>query len=49
MGWDLNQARLNLETRNVFAWTLAIILLSLACEKLALWGLAALERRLRRV
>lgn len=49
IGWALNQSRLYLETRDVFAWTLAIILLSVLCEKLALLGLSALAERLRRV
>ena len=46
IGWSLNQARLFLDTRDVFAWTLAVIILSLICEKLVLGLLAALEKRL---
>ena len=49
VGWALNQSRTWLETRDVFAWTLAIVILSVVCEWLVLGGLGLLARRLRRV
>ncbi len=49
IGAELQMSRLYLETRDVFAWTLAIILLSMAAERVVLAGLKLLERRVTRV
>ncbi|MEG1931503.1 MAG: ABC transporter permease subunit [Pygmaiobacter sp.] len=46
IGERLYQAKLYLETGELFAWTLVIILLSTLCEKLLVAGLCALQRRL---
>lgn len=48
IGERLYQTKLYLETGELFAWTLVIILLSAVCEKLITAALAAAERRLCR-
>lgn len=48
IGERLYQTKLYLETGELFAWTLVIILLSAACEKLVTTALNAAERRLCR-
>ncbi len=46
IGEQLYQAKLFLATADVFAWTAVIILVAYAFEKLVLWLLGLLERRL---
>ena len=46
IGAALQQAKVYFETRDVFAWTLAVILLSLLFEKLVLALLSLLEKQL---
>ena len=48
IGEKLQRAKVYLDTPDLFAWTLAVILLSLACEKLVLFLLRCLELRLTR-
>ena len=49
IGERLQQAKVYLDTPDLFAWTLVILALSWAFEKLALWALEALGRRLTRL
>lgn len=49
IGAKLQQAKLYLDTPDLFAWTLVIVLISLAFEKLFLWLLDWLMRRLERM
>ena len=46
IGERLYQGRIYLETADVFAWTVVVVLLAFASEKALLWLLARLERRL---
>jgi len=46
VGERLYQAKLFLQTADVFAWTAVIVLVAWASEKLVLWLLGRLERRL---
>lgn len=46
IGEQLYMAKIYLSTANLFAWTLIIILLSMLCEKLLLWGLSMWKKRL---
>lgn len=46
IGKQLNDAKIYLETADVFAWTVAVVLLSLLVEKAALWLLGRLTGRL---
>ncbi len=46
IGSALQQAKLFFATPEMFAWTLAIILLSVALEKLVVFGITALQRRM---
>ena len=39
IGYGLYQSKVYLETADLFAWTLTIVLLSLVCERLILKGL----------
>ena len=48
VGEKLQRAKVYLETPDLFAWTLAIILLSMGCEKIVMSLLRLLERRLTR-
>lgn len=48
VGERLYQAKLFLSSADLFAWTLAVVALSLAGERLAIAGLDAAERRLAR-
>ena len=45
IGSRIQQAKLGLETADLFAWTLAIVALSLALERLLRWGLERGDRR----
>jgi NitT/TauT family transport system permease protein len=45
VGQQLYNAKVYLETADLFCWTLVIVLLSVACEKLLAWLLTAAERR----
>ena len=49
VGGELYLSKAYLEHRNVFAWTLAVVLLSVLFEKLVLAALAALQKRVSRV
>jgi NitT/TauT family transport system permease protein len=49
VGERLYQAKIYLETPDVLAWTLAVVLASVACEKLLLAALRAVRARLVRV
>ena len=49
IGEKLQRAKVYLETPDLFAWTLVIILVSLAFEKTVLFLIGRLEKRLRRV
>ncbi|MBQ7485955.1 MAG: ABC transporter permease subunit [Clostridia bacterium] len=49
IGERLQQAKVYLDTPDLFAWTLAIILVSLLFERVILLLIACLERRLRHV
>ncbi|HEY0119514.1 MAG TPA: ABC transporter permease subunit [Cellulomonas sp.] len=46
IGERLYQGRLFLETADVFAWTAVVVLVAFAFERLVLWLLSLLERRL---
>lgn len=46
IGERLYQGRLFLETADVFAWTAVVVLVAFAFERLVLWLLSRLERRL---
>lgn len=46
IGNNLYQAKIYLETENVFAWTLVIIILSIFFEKLVVWLIGLLKDRL---
>jgi NitT/TauT family transport system permease protein len=46
IGERLYQGRLYLETADVFAWTAVVVLVAFAFERLVLWLLSLLERRL---
>ena len=46
IGERLYQGRLFLETADVFAWTAVVVLVAFAFERLVLWLLGVLERRL---
>ena len=43
IGERLYEAKVYLNTPDLFAWTVVIVLLSLAFERLFLWGLARVE------
>ena len=45
----LQQAKVYLDTPELFAWTLVIVLMSVGFEKLFMAALGALERRLTRL
>jgi NitT/TauT family transport system permease protein len=47
IGTELYLAKTYLETADLFAWTLVIILLSIAIEKLFVFGISKLGSRLR--
>ncbi|MBQ8160728.1 MAG: ABC transporter permease subunit [Clostridia bacterium] len=49
IGERLQQAKVYLDTRDLFAWTLVIICVSLVFEKAVLFLLKALERRVNRI
>ena len=49
IGEKLYKAKVYLATPDLFAWTVAIVLLSAGCAKLLKLGLAALSRRIERV
>ena len=49
IGERLQQAKVYLDTPELFAWTLVIVLLSVGFEKLFMAALGALERRLTRL
>jgi len=44
IGERLSMAKLYLATGDLFAWTVVIVLLGLAAERLVVWGLARVER-----
>jgi NitT/TauT family transport system permease protein len=44
IGKQIYNAKIYLETVDLFAWTIAVILLSVLLERTALWGLGKLER-----
>lgn len=46
IGKQIYNAKIYLETQDLFAWTIAVILLSVLIEKLAVWGLKKLQARL---
>ena len=48
-GERLQQAKVYLDTPELFAWTLVIVLMSVGFEKLCMAALGALERRLTRL
>lgn len=45
IGNGLYRAKIYLETAEVLAWTVSVVLLSLAAEKLILWGMERLEKQ----
>ena len=47
IGTELYFSKTYLETSDLFAWTLVVILLSMMIEKLLVWGLECLGRKLR--
>jgi NitT/TauT family transport system permease protein len=47
IGERLTEAKDLLSTADLFAWTVVVVTLSYACEKLALWALGRLQVRLR--
>jgi NitT/TauT family transport system permease protein len=47
IGTQLYYSKTYLETPDLFAWTLVVIVLSIIIEKLFVWGLEALGRRMR--
>ena len=49
IGERLQQAKVYLDTPELFAWTLVIVLMSVGFEKLFMAALGALERRLTRL
>lgn len=49
VGRQIHRARVNFEVADLFAWTLAVIVISVLLEKCALWLLRALEGRLLRI
>ena len=49
IGERLQQAKVYLDTPELFAWTLVIVLISVGFEKLFMAALGALERRLTRL
>ena len=49
IGERLQQAKVYLDTPELFAWTLVIVLISVGFEKLFMAALDALERRLTRL
>lgn len=46
VGRQIHDAKIYLETIDLFAWTMAVVLLSIAIEKLALWLLRTLSEKL---
>ncbi len=46
IGGQLYQSKIFLDSASLFAWTVVIVGLSVACEKVALWALARGERRM---
>ena len=49
VGNQIHRARIYLDATNLFAWTLAVIIISLVLEKGAVWALQVLEHRLLRI
>jgi NitT/TauT family transport system permease protein len=49
IGLHLQQAKIYLDTPDLFAWTLVIVLLSLACERLFLTALRKITMRMKRM
>ena len=49
IGRQIHRSRIYFEVVDLFAWTVAVILISVALEKCTLYALRALERRLLRV
>ena len=47
IGTELTMSKIGLDAAPVFAWTIVVIILSLIIEKLFVWGLEVLGRRLR--
>ena len=49
IGERLQQAKVYLDTPDLFAWTVVIVCISMLFEKLVLWLIRAAARRLERV
>ena len=49
VGVRIHRARIYFEVADLFAWTVAVIIISVALEKSALWALGRMERRLLRL